>query len=150
MKIKFLKLAALVCLATMSAFAVGPKQEISFTTKQIFIDKIKLTAEIADTPDKSAKGLMFRKKMPDNHGMLFIFPDEQQRSFWMKNTFLPLSIGYFSKEKTLIDIQDMEPVKSEMEQPKIYPSSSPAKYALEVNQGWFKKNGIKIGAKLKY
>ncbi len=64
----------------------------------------------------------------------------------MKNTFIPLSIGFFDSQKTLVDIQDMEPVKSEMDQnPKSYLSQSPAQFALEVNQGWFAKNKIKIG-----
>lgn len=147
----FLFKTTLVVLLTLKVSASPDvKKEPTFIKKQIYVGKVKLHAEIADTPEKSAQGLMFRKKMADDHGMLFIFPDEQQRVFWMKNTFLPLSIGYFSKEKILIDIQDMEPVTSEMQQPKTYPSTGPAKYALEVNQGWFKKHKVKIGAKLKY
>lgn len=64
----------------------------------------------------------------------------------MKNTFIPLSIGFFNSKKVLVDIQDMEPAKSEMDQnPKSYLSRSPAQYALEVNQGWFQKNKIKLG-----
>jgi len=140
----------IICFVSLSSLAARTVTTPIFSKKQISVDNSKLTVEIADTPEKSAHGLMFRKTMSQDHGMLFIFPDEEPRSFWMKNTFLPLSIGYFSKEKVLIDIQDMEPVKSEMEQPKVYPSAGPAKYALEVNQGWFKKNKIKLGAKLKY
>ena len=83
--------------------------------------------------------------------MLFIFPDEQPRSFWMKNTFVPLSIGYFNAKKELIDMIDMEPAQSEMQnQFPTYASKGPAQYALEVPKGWFLKNKIKIGQKFSF
>lgn len=121
-------------------------EEFVFPIKQMKISNVTIDVEIADSPRLSARGLMFRQSLPEKNGMLFIFPGQQIQSFWMKNTFIPLSIGFFDAKKTLVDIQDMEPVKSEMDQnPKSYLSRSPAQYALEVNKGWFVRNKIKIG-----
>ncbi len=103
--------------------------------------------EIAERNDLRTRGLMFRTDWPFADAMLFIFENEQPLSFWTKNTFLPLSIGYFDAKQRLVDVQDMTPVKSEMEEPTTYPSKRPAKYALEVPQGFFKKNKIEIGAR---
>lgn len=136
-------------LSLSGAPALANKAAIVFSKQKIKVGKLALTVEIADNSEKSARGLMFRTSLADGTGMLFIFQDEAPRSFWMKNTFIPLSIGYFDQNKKLVDIQDMQPVKSEMEQnPKTYPSAYPAKYALEVPKGWFQKHKIKIGDEL--
>lgn len=122
--------------------------EVQFSKKKIQVGPVSVTVEIADTPEKTSHGLMYRQKLEEGTGMLFVFPDEEPRSFWMKNTFVPLSIGFFDSKKKLIDIQDMEPVKSEMQSDlPTYPSRGPAQYALEVPKGWFKKHKIKIGTK---
>jgi uncharacterized membrane protein (UPF0127 family) len=129
--------------------AIGqPKMQPKFEKKEIKVGKHKLNVEIADTEEKLSFGLMFRQNLPDGTGMLFIFPDEQPRSFWMKNTFVALSIAYINAQKKIVDIQDMVPVKSEMETPQTYPSAGSAMYALEVPRGWFKKKKIKIGDKI--
>ena len=130
---------------TKSALAKIQKLE----EKSITVGIAKLTVERAKTPDQQQKGLMFRKHMPSDHGMIFEFGNEEVRNFWMKNTFIPLSIGFFNANKELIDIQDMTPVVSEMQADiPSYQSTGPAKYALEVNLGWFKKNKVKLGNKL--
>lgn len=124
-----------------------------FSKKKIQIGKksLEVEVEIADTDQLQAQGLMFRKKMDADSGMLFVFDDEQTRSFWMKNTLIDLSIGYFNKDKKLIDIQDMAATSSIMQQSlPTYVSKSPAMYALEMNKGWYKKNKIKVGASFKY
>ncbi len=122
-----------------------------FSTQQIQVGRTAITVELADTPEKTAQGLMFRRKMPDKNGMLFVFPDTEVRHFWMKNTFIPLSIGFFDENRVLVDIQDMEPVKSEMDaRPPTYQSKKPAKFCLEVNRGWFEKNKIKVGDKFEF
>lgn len=123
--------------------------DVSFQKKKIKIGGQILTVEIADTPEKSARGLMFRRELPPGNGMLFVFQDEQVRSFWMKNTFIPLSIGFFNKKKELIDIQEMAPVQSEMQMDlPTYASKGPAQYVLEVPKGWFSQN--KIGLKQRF
>ena len=105
-------------------------------------------AEIADDSDLREHGLMFREKLADNTGMLFIFENEQPLNFWMKNTLIPLSIGFFSKAKKLIDIQEMVPAVMGDQDPQHYPSSGPAMYALEMPKGWFARNKIARGATL--
>jgi uncharacterized membrane protein (UPF0127 family) len=108
-----------------------------------------LKVELADTPEKLSYGLMHRHSMGVDDGMLFIFREEQTLSFWMKNTFVDLSIAFFSKEKVLIEIQDMKAAKSVLQTKfESYLSTRPAQYALEMRRGWFLKNQIKVGTKL--
>lgn len=121
-----------------------------FEFKKITLDGKTLVVEVAQTPEQHEQGLMFRKKLKPDEGMLFIFQDEQIRFFWMKNTLIDLSIGYFNKEGVLVDIKEMKAGKGlpDFSLPS-YPSAAPAKYALEMNKGWFARNKIKIGSKLK-
>lgn len=122
---------------------------VTFKTQKISVGKVPLVVEVADNPQRSARGLMYRTSLDEGKGMLFVFEGEEHRSFWMKNTFIPLSIGFFDRNKKLVDIQDMDPVKSEMDvNPPSYMSAAPATYALEVPRGWFQKHKIKIGDQL--
>ena len=91
---------------------------------------------------------MNRTQLEDNSGMLFLFDREQVLNFWMKNTLIPLSIAYINKNCEIVDIQQMYPYKNPSDLTH-YPSKSPGKYALEVNLGWFQKNNIKVGDKIK-
>jgi uncharacterized membrane protein (UPF0127 family) len=108
-----------------------------------------LDVEIADNDENREQGLMFRTALNDSSGMLFIFDDPQVLHFWMKNTLIPLSIGYFDSTKKLIQILDMEPASPMDQRPTIYSSEKKVKYALEVNKGWFSKHNIKIGSAFK-
>jgi uncharacterized membrane protein (UPF0127 family) len=100
-------------------------------------------AEVADDRAERSAGLMFRAEMAPEHGMLFVYPDERPRSFWMKNTPLPLSIAYLSATGRVVSILDMEPLST---QPVL--SGYGAQYALEMNQGWFAQKGVKVGDKV--
>ena len=122
---------------------VEPKK-IHFEKGRLTLETHELNVEVASSPEQLAHGLMFRRSLAANEGMLFIFSTEEVRSFWMKNTFVDLSIGFFDKNKKLIDIQDMKAVGSIMEAPQSYTSRDPAMYALEVPLGWFRKHKIKI------
>ena len=102
-----------------------------------------VTVEIASTPKSRADGLMHREQLETDHGMLFIFPDTRTRGFWMKNTRIPLSIAYVNSELEIVRIADMVPFSTDR-----VPSLYPAKYALEMNKGWFKEHNIERGAKL--
>jgi uncharacterized membrane protein (UPF0127 family) len=97
-------------------------------------------AEIARTQDERAKGLMFRKKLEDGKGMLFIFETDQILSFWMRNTYIPLSIAYITYDGRIVDIKDMYPHDE-----KSVNSSRSVRYALEVPQGWFSRSGVRQG-----
>ena len=104
--------------------------------------KVEVRVELADDLAEQTKGLMDRTTLGENRGMLFVYPEERELSFWMKNTLIPLSIAFIDSERRIIDIQDMKPLDDE---PPHYVSSEPAQYALEVNQGFFKSRGVKIG-----
>lgn len=124
--------------------------ETHFFKKKITINKTQVEVEIAETPEQHSQGLMNRRTLKENTGMLFIFSSTEPRTFWMKNTYVPLTIAYFDENKRLTETIDMQPQKTEMEaNNKLYPSTLPAKYALEMPLGWFRKNNIKVGAKLK-
>jgi hypothetical protein len=100
--------------------------------------------ELAETSDKQALGLMFRDQMPDDHGMLFLFPGEAMRSFWMKNTRIPLDIFYFDQELKLVSVsQNTKPCRTQ--RCPGYPSTGPAKYVLELNAGKAAELGVKTG-----
>lgn len=134
-----------------SSFAKDKDQNLDvakvlFKKGTLKINKRELKIEIAETPSQHAYGLMNRSSLPENHGMLFVFEEEDFRSFWMKNTFVDLSIAYIDKNRKIIEIQDMKAVSSSLDANlPTYPSSGKAMYALEVSQGWFKKNNIKVG-----
>ena len=109
-------------------------------TVELTLNTHTLTVELADDPDERHLGLMHRKSLPEDHGMLFVYPGEAPRSFWMKNTPLPLSIAYLSREGVILNVEDMTPLSVEG-----VPSAGAAMYALEVNRGWFEQNGVKPG-----
>lgn len=114
----------------------------------IFSSGKKITVEIATTSEEKAKGLMYRKDLPKDTGMLFIFDNEQRLSFWMKNTYIPLTIGFFDSKMKLLETKDMQPHLGPVSDEKLphYESAQIAKYALEMPLGWFAKNKIKAGA----
>jgi uncharacterized membrane protein (UPF0127 family) len=94
----------------------------------------RFSVELAETREKQALGLMFRDSLPDDHGMLFIFPVASMQSFWMKNTRIPLDIFYFDEELRLVNVaENARPCRT----PRCpgYPSTGPAKYVLELNAG---------------
>jgi len=100
--------------------------------------------ELAETSEKQALGLMFREQMPEDHGMLFLFPGEAMRSFWMKNTRIPLDIFYFDQELKLVSVsENTKPCRTQ--RCPSYPSAGPAKYVLELNAGKAIELGVKTG-----
>lgn len=106
-----------------------------------------LQVEVADTAAARAQGLMHRTRLPEDAGMLFIFEETGHWGFWMKNTLIPLSIAFIGPDWRIVDIVDMAVAADPKEGPfPIYQSQKPFKYALEVNQGFFKRKGLGIGA----
>lgn len=114
---------------------------LELPTEEISVKGNPLTVELAATPAARVCGLSRRPELPPDRGMLFIFPDSRPRSFWMKDTYIPLSIAYLDDAGRILSIQDMVPQRVDIH----YPSVQPASYALEVNQGWFRRNGIEVG-----
>ena len=107
---------------------------------QLNIKGSKINVERADDHAARQLGLMYRNFLPQDSGMLFSFPNSEERSFWMKNTYIPLSIAYIDGEGRIINIEDMEPLNLNGVR-----SAGPAKFALEANKGWFKERGINVG-----
>jgi len=106
---------------------------------------VRLNVEVADTPGKRDHGLMFRDKLGENWGMLFVYETEETLVFWMKNTTIPLSIAFIDRGLVVRDVQDMTPLSEEM-----HPSSVPAAYALEVERGWFARHGVRPGTAVRF
>jgi len=123
------------------------KEKVEFSYKN---RKRVLTLDAARSMDEHAYGLMNRTIMPADEGMIFIFNDESIREFWMKNTLIDLDIAYISSANVVIDIQTMKAVTSVLQTNlPTYPSKGPARYAVEMNSGWFKKNGFPVGTTIR-
>ena len=133
----------LVLLLVLSSFSCS-KDEV-LQTRDIRINQWNLTVEIADTQKSQEKGLMKRKSLDEDRGMLFVYDRDSRKSFWMKNTLIPLSIAYIAADGTIREIYDMEPLST-----RIVDSRYSVRYALEVNQGAFDMHGIKPGDKLEF
>jgi uncharacterized protein len=100
----------------------------------------RLVAEIAATEATRETGLMHRFSLQRDHGMLFVFKDAQPQAFWMKNTYVPLSIAFIGSDGRILNIDDMAPLTEST-----HPSRGAALYALEMKKGWFAERGIAMG-----
>jgi YVTN family beta-propeller protein len=145
-------------IATISAGGVGPHQivarkpdiEIVRTADNINNNNnssviARVFVEVADDQDETMRGLMFRKHLPWNAGMLFVFHNEEPRTFWMKNTFIPLDMIFVDSNLKIVDIKENVPPCAQGDECPLYPSKERAQYVLEVNAGFVQENGIKIG-----
>lgn len=115
------------------------------------LGKVEIWLEVADNNETRTQGLMYRTQMAENAGMLFVFDHEQPLTFWMKNTLLPLSIGFFDNTLKLINVLEMapEPVTVlDFTQYIRYSSAKPARFALEMNKNWYRKHKIPDRAQL--
>jgi uncharacterized protein len=124
----------------LSSLLAETKTIETLPTIELRIGKETLLVEVADDPHERRLGLMYRKELPEDHGMIFIYQSEEIRGFWMKNTYIPLSIAYVDKNGKILHIVDMQP-----EDHTSVSSLLPAQYALEVNQGWFEEHDITVG-----
>lgn len=120
--------------------ACGPTTR-RLPTVTLTIDGHSVRAEVAATEDERARGLMFRDHLGAEDGMLFVYKDEKPRGFWMKDTRIPLDIAYLDSAGKILRIVSMKPLSTES-----VPSVFPARYALEMNKGWFEGKGVKVGA----
>lgn len=130
----------LLCLlfAGLAGTALAQMPRLDFT-----LGMYRIEAEVAADLKDRMQGLMGRRAMPPQQGMLFVFPEVARHCMWMKNTFLPLSVAFLDEEGRIINIEDMQPETLDS-----HCAAKPARYALEMNQGWFAGKGIKAGAKL--
>ena len=103
-----------------------------------------IRAEVADNNSSRAQGLMRRTSLPPNGGMLFVFDEDAIHCMWMKNTLIPLSVAFIDARGAIINIADMQPHSEQS-----HCAARPARYALEMTQGWFAQRGIRAGAPLR-
>jgi hypothetical protein len=111
----------------------------------VYLKEKEIWVEVVRTPEERAQGLMGRKHLGEDEGMLFIFEKEDYHSFWMKNTLIPLSIAFIDREGKILKIADMEPLTLDS-----HPPPRPILYALEMKKGWFSANGVQVGDMLKF
>ena len=131
-------------LAVIACLALGTVHAAELPTATLTIGTHKLTAEIATTPDQRSVGLMNRFSLKPDHGMLFVFEKNEPLAFWMRNTYIPLSIAFIAPDGRIVNIEDMKPQTDES-----HWSKGPALYALEMKKGWFAERGIGPGAIVK-
>ena len=133
----------LLLLALLLVGCGGPADRDTGSTVTIHPSRgkeVEVRVKIADDEMEQIKGLRGRKNLPKNRGMLFVYADEEELSFTMEDTLIPLSIAFMDSEGRIVDIQDMKP---RTDGP--YLSAEPAQYALEVNQGFFEERGVEVG-----
>jgi len=129
------------CLAvSISGIAHGTASVEILPTVALSINGHKITAEVAATPERRSTGLMHRFSLQPDHGMVFVFDYPEPQGFWMKNTFIPLSIAFIAADGRIINIDEMQPHDES-----IHPSRGPALYAIEMRKGWFAERGIRSG-----
>lgn len=135
---RWLALAFLVPLVVACGFAPPASPTVRLIGADGKVSEVKV--DLATTPADRGRGLMQRPSMPDDAGMLFVFPADTDNPFWMKDTLIPLSIAWIAADGTIVDIQDMQPQSTDLHQPR-----ARYRYALEVNQGYFARAGVKPG-----
>ena len=135
-------------LASLALIALGSAASAQDSPQRLSSIKLSagmhvLNVEVARTPQEHGVGLMFRKSMPTNDGMLFIFDRPGQQCFWMKNTLLPLSVAFVADDGSIANLDDMKPQTLDS-----HCSTKEVRYVLEMNEGWFARRGIRAGMKL--
>ena len=147
---RWLALASTTLIALASVSSMTPAMARDEGQPQMNLRRVELTAgmyridtQLAQTPQQREIGLMFRKEMPQQEGMLFIFDVPGVQCFWMRNTLLPLTAAFVADDGTIVNLADMKPMSDDS-----HCSAKPVRYVLEMNKGWFAKRGIQAGAKL--
>lgn len=125
-----------LALAGTTAWAQMPRMELTAGMHRI-------EAEVAADMNSRMQGLMHRQSMPSNQGMLFVFTQAERHCMWMRNTLLPLSVAFLDEGGRIINIANMQPHSEEN-----HCAAAPARFALEMNQGWFASKGIRPGQKI--
>lgn len=124
--------------------ADGAGGQPTLPTVQLQVGEHVLRAELAVSAQQRYLGLGNRRTLPEDAAMLFVYPDTRMLTFTMRDTLLPLSIAFLDADLTILEILDMDVGPGQL-----FPASQPARYALEVNQGWFERHGITVGTQLR-
>ena len=132
------RLSALLYALLLATCAAAQSPEVTLS-----IAGQKLRAEVAATDESRTRGLMFRDQLPENRGMLFVYPEAGIQQMWMLNTPIPLSVAFIGRDGRILNIREMAPQSVD-----VHPSNGAAAYSLEMNRGWFAKRGIGPGARV--
>ena len=133
----------LVVLFTPLYAAAQPGPQLDLPRVKLSAGMHLIDAQVARTSGQRQIGLMMRKDMPQQEGMIFVFEQATQQCFWMKNTLLPLTAAFVADDGRIVNMADMKPQTEDA-----HCSAEPVRYVLEMNKGWFAKKGIKPGSKL--
>ena len=136
--------AALLASCTLGAFATPAVAESALPAAELGFGMYRIEAEVAHTFETRQTGLMNRTAMPLHRGMVFVFPEARAHCMWMKNTPLPLSVAFVDDGGRVINVEDMQPHTTDN-----HCAAGPARFALEMNLGWFAERGIKAGDTLR-
>jgi len=140
-RILLLSLVLLANCLLPSAFAQGSGQpQMELNRVRIGAGMYQIDAQVAASPLERQVGLMYRKEMPQQEGMLFVFDQPAPQCFWMKNTLIPLTAAFVADDGRIVNLEDMKPQTTDN-----HCSQEPVRYVLEMNQGWFAKKNIKKG-----
>jgi hypothetical protein len=126
-----------------AAAVLHARADAAFTTATVKVASHPLKVEVARTETQRSQGLMFRKKLAADEGMLFIFEDPGYYAMWMKNTLIPLSVAFIDGNGVILNVADMEPQTLDS-----HPAAGPAIYAIETNKGWFAAHKVGPGDKV--
>jgi len=139
------RLASLFCLLALIAMPAWSQDKPQTQLPRVALSAGMhlINAQVAATPEQRSIGLMHRREMPINEGMLFVFEQAGMQCFWMKNTLLPLTAAFVANDGTIVNLADMKPQTLDS-----HCSAQPVRFVLEMNQGWFAKRGIQAGSKL--
>ncbi|MBE6411010.1 MAG: DUF192 domain-containing protein [Opitutales bacterium] len=143
----FLKIALLAICSVAIFTGCDDKNEKQTTIDTLFdlsINNVPFKAQIAVFDSEKMRGLMFRESLPENNGMVFVYDTPTQASFWMKNTLIPLDIGFFDKNGILTEVKKLYPQNLDA----VKSSRNDILFCIEMNAGWFDKNNVKSSAKL--
>jgi uncharacterized membrane protein (UPF0127 family) len=127
-----------------AALAFAPAALAQLPAVQLQAGMHLIRAEVADTFASRMQGLMHRKALAQNAGMLFVFDESATHCMWMKNTYVPLSVAFLDERGAILNIADMTPHSEDS-----HCAAKPARYALEMSRGWFAERGIKPGSRLR-
>lgn len=140
--VKRLLLLAATLAAGLAAAQSGPQPRLQ--TIELSAGMHLIRAEVAVTPEQQQIGMMFRRTMGTNEGMLFVNDEPGQRCFWMRNTLVPLTAAFIADDGTIVNLADMKPQTDDS-----HCSAKPVRFVLEMNLSWFEKRGLKAGSKLR-
>ncbi len=142
-RLKVLVLALCLLLGGHSGVWADESPQLDLPRVMLSAGMHRIDAQLALDHEQRQIGLMYRKSMPAQEGMLFVFDQPAKQCFWMKNTLIPLTAAFVADDGSIVNLADMKPLTTES-----HCSAKPVRYVLEMNQGWFAKRGIKPGSRL--